>query len=148
MKQINNLLAILLFTIFFISCGFDAPVQSAEAEKAPAVRDEFFLAQGTITEVRPEEKILHVKIDGGPEVTFYVNEATLINLGGQKESFDDLAAGDMVEIKYAYNEDYRKVAQAIFVKGRPAVGAAASGEPESPAEKTQDLRLQKGDGKN
>ena len=135
MKQINNLLAILLFTIFFISCGFDAPVQSAEAEKAPAVRDEFFLAQGTITEVRPEEKILHVKIDAGLELTFYENETTLINLGGQKQSFADLAAGDSVEIKYVYNEDYQKVAQAIFVKRRPATGAAASREPEPSAKK-------------
>ena len=129
-------IAITFFSMgIFLVPRFEALAQTAEAEKAPAVRDEFFLAQGTITEVRPEEKILHVKIDVGLELTFYENETTLINLGGQKQSFADLAAGDSVEIKYVYNEDYQKVAQAIFVKRRPATGAAASREPEPSAKK-------------
>ena len=135
MTRLTRFVTAVLFIGAFPLFRFEALAQTAEAEKAPAVRDEFFLAQGTITEVRPEEKILHVKIDAGLELTFYENEATLINFGGQKQSFADLAAGDSVQIKYVYNEDYQKVAQAIFVKRRPATGAAASREPEPSAKK-------------
>lgn len=128
MERVDRYLVFLFFTAFFLSLGSEAFAQTKETEKPPTVRDEFFLVQGTVTEVRPGEKLLHVKIDAGLEITFYENESTLIHFGAKKQSLADLAAGDTVEIKYIYDEGYRKMAQAIFVKGHAS-------EPELTAEK-------------
>ena len=60
-----------------------------------------------------EDKVLRVKIEGGLELTFHTDEATVIRKAEGTGTFKDLMEGGAVEMEYVYNENYEKVAQAI-----------------------------------
>jgi hypothetical protein len=86
--------------------------------------DDLFSTQGTITEVNSSEKIIHVKIEGGLEVTFHLDTTTTVKAGEADRALTDLAAGDTVKIDYRYNDNYEKVARSVIV---------SSGKTEAPA---------------
>ncbi len=92
-----------------VPVSFAAPKAAVVEVPVP----EFFTAKGKITQLNAEEKVLHVKLEAGLEVTFHADDKTLIKAGETTKSFADLAADDPVMIEYVYNGDYEKVAKTI-----------------------------------
>lgn len=80
------------------------------------VPQKYFLTEGTLTEVQPEQKIFRLKNKGGLELTFRAEERTSVRVEGTPKSFADLRPGDWAEVEYDYNENYEKIAETITVK--------------------------------
>ena len=82
--------------------------------------------KGVITQLDPPTKTLHVKNEGGLELTYRVDDATRISApagqGGNSArelTFSELEANDPVEIEYRYNENYEKIALSIQKEPQP-----------------------------
>lgn len=74
-------------------------------------KEELFSTKGTIIEINLQEKVLHVKNEGGLELTYHADEATPL---------DDFAVNDFVEMDYLYNQDYEKMIRNIKKSSPPA----------------------------
>ena len=100
--------------IFSLTAG---PIHAQEAVQIPSIPgpDEIFSTKGTVNDVNEEEKSVHVKIEGGLELTFYVINITTIELQQETRNFSDLHSGAEVAIDYFYDESYRKVAKVISI---------------------------------
>jgi len=86
---------------------------------AADTQEELFSTQGTITEINAEEKYLRVKVEGGLELTFHVDDATAVQAGAETKSYADLLVDDLVSVSYLYNENYEKIAREITKHPRP-----------------------------
>ena len=87
-------------------------------------QDELFSTKGTLTQVDTVGKMLRVKIEGGLELSFRVEDATQIMVGETPKTLVDLGVNDSVEIQYFYNQNYEKVAKTIK---KPVAGSVPPG---------------------
>jgi hypothetical protein len=63
-------------------------------------------AQGTLTEVNPQERFFRFKKEKGLDLTYFLDDESVISL-------NHFATGDFVEIEYVYDKDYRKVVRSL-----------------------------------
>jgi hypothetical protein len=77
--------------------------------------EDLFSTEGAITQVDAAENIIHVKVEGGLEVTFHLDDTTAVQAGEAVKSFADLQVGDTVKIGYRYNDNYEKVARSVII---------------------------------
>jgi hypothetical protein len=83
------------------------PLSAQEAEETG------FSAEGKITQLDSAGQFFRFRKEGGPELTYYVEETSAVTSAEGLASFDDLAPGDLVRIEYAYDRDYRKVVKRV-----------------------------------
>lgn len=93
---------------------------------APTRKEDSFSMKGVITQLDSATKTLHVKNEGGLELTYRVDDATRISTpegtGGNSArelTFSELGVNDPVEIEYRYNENYEKIALSIQREPQP-----------------------------
>lgn len=107
-------------SIFILALTWFPLVGMVHAETQPAEPDGHFFIRGTVTRVDAPAKVMHVKNEGGLELTFHWDEAAQIQKGERTGALQDLAADAGVEIEYEYNADYEKMARLIKVVSPPA----------------------------
>ena len=103
----------------------------AFAETLPAEtkeKEQIFSTKGTLTQIDASAKILRVKIEGGLELTFRVDDSTQIRKGEALKSFADLQGDQPVEMEYVYNEDFEKVARTVIISVEKSQAPATSGK--------------------
>lgn len=88
-------------------------VSTTFATPDPKTDQGMFSAKGKITQVNAGERFLLVKLENGPELTFFVDEATQVRMGKETTSLARFATGDSVEMEYFYDQDYRKVLRTL-----------------------------------
>ena len=106
----------ILLASILLAVTFFTPARAfAETQK-----EEPFSIKGTLLRSDPATQTLHIKNEGGLELTFHTNEATQftaankeVETPGRAILFNDLLPNDSLEIEYSYNENYEKVAQAV-----------------------------------
>lgn len=81
--------------------AFGAPVEN------------LFSTKGTVTQIDQETQTLRVKNEGGLQLTFHTDTTTRVLAGDELKTLAGLSTGDTIEIEYAYNENYEKVARSI-----------------------------------
>lgn len=112
---------VILVILTWASSSFAGPEATPPP---PRTQEEFFSTKGTIIQVDAEEKVLHVKIEGGLEATFHVDDKTVIKAGEAPQSFAALVADDSLALEYFYNENYEKVARTITKLPEPDSASA------------------------
>ena len=90
-------------------------LKTGEVFTQTSALEEMFSAKGTVTDVNADEKSFHAKMEGGLELTFFVNDETVVKMGDENRLFADLGEGAAVEITYFYNDNYEKVAKTITI---------------------------------
>ena len=121
--------------IFILIAGNSILTRNLFAQAEPQGRSEdSFSVKGLITKIDATTKTLHVKNEGGLELTYRVDDSTQIEIAeepgkasGRPLLFSELAANDPLEISYRYNENYEKIA--LSVQKQPKKTAAAPPRP-------------------